>query len=152
MAWTYSQDPTSSKKDEVRFLIGDTDSRDPLLQDEEILYLLTMGGVFMAAILASESISAKFSRLADVKVGELAKQASQMAIAYRRLATDLRHRYLLFAGVTASFGGISRAKEQEYDQDPDNIPSPFRNEQFDHPGTPDFQSGRNLTRLNGGDP
>ena len=39
MSWEY-QGPSASDKDEVRFLIGDTDVEDQLLSDEEIQYLV----------------------------------------------------------------------------------------------------------------
>lgn len=41
MSWTYSGDPTSSKVDECRFLIGDTNEKAPIMQDEEIAYLIS---------------------------------------------------------------------------------------------------------------
>jgi hypothetical protein len=40
MAWSYAGNPSSSDKDKYRFLIGDTDSTDAILQDEEIQYVL----------------------------------------------------------------------------------------------------------------
>lgn len=40
MAWTYTGDPTSSEKDEYRFIIGDTAATEPILQDGEIEYVL----------------------------------------------------------------------------------------------------------------
>lgn len=41
MAWTYSGNPSSSEVDKYRFLIGDTISSEPILQNEEIQYILT---------------------------------------------------------------------------------------------------------------
>lgn len=40
MTWTYSGDPSKSDLDRYRFLISDTIETDPVLQDEEINYLL----------------------------------------------------------------------------------------------------------------
>lgn len=40
MAWTYSGDPSSSEVDEYRFLLGDTDPEEPILQDGEIQYIV----------------------------------------------------------------------------------------------------------------
>ena len=40
MAWTYSGDPSLSELDRYRFLIGDTDAGEPLIQDEEIAFIL----------------------------------------------------------------------------------------------------------------
>lgn len=41
MTWTYSGDPSSGDKDKYRFLVGDTDQTDPILQDEEITFIVS---------------------------------------------------------------------------------------------------------------
>lgn len=41
MSFNYSGDPASSTLDECRFLLGDTDENNPILQDEEINYIIT---------------------------------------------------------------------------------------------------------------
>ncbi|NLD21613.1 MAG: hypothetical protein GX664_03905 [Bacteroidales bacterium] len=41
MAWSYSGDPKTSEKDKYRFLIGDTNVDDPILQDEEIEFIIS---------------------------------------------------------------------------------------------------------------
>lgn len=40
MAWTYDGDPAKDALSKYRFTIGDTDSNMPILQDEEIKYLI----------------------------------------------------------------------------------------------------------------
>ena len=40
MTWSYSGDPNKSPLDKCRFLLGDTDESDPIMQDEEINYLI----------------------------------------------------------------------------------------------------------------
>lgn len=40
MAFSYSGDPRTSSLDEARFLIGDTNPDAPIMQDEEVQYLL----------------------------------------------------------------------------------------------------------------
>ncbi len=40
MSWSYSGNPKDSPIDEVRFLVGDTNKNEPILQDEEIQYLI----------------------------------------------------------------------------------------------------------------
>lgn len=40
MAWTYSGDPASSEKDRYRFLVGDTISSEPVLQDGEVQFII----------------------------------------------------------------------------------------------------------------
>ena len=55
MAFTYV-DPTSGDRDKVRFLIQDTDSTDPHLQDAEITYLVSVwGNVYRAAAYAADA-------------------------------------------------------------------------------------------------
>ncbi len=40
MSFSYSGDPSASVLDECRFLLGDTDESNPILQDEEIEYII----------------------------------------------------------------------------------------------------------------
>lgn len=44
MSFTYSGDPSNSKLDECRFLLGDTNKDAPILQDEEINYIINQSG------------------------------------------------------------------------------------------------------------
>lgn len=44
MSWSYSGDPTASVIDKYRFIIGDTDADEPLMQNEEIEYLVGQAG------------------------------------------------------------------------------------------------------------
>ena len=44
MSFTYKGDPSESVLAAARFLIGDTDDSRPIMQDEEIQYLLTTYG------------------------------------------------------------------------------------------------------------
>lgn len=40
MSYSYSGNPADTPLDECRFLLGDTDEANPILQDEEILYII----------------------------------------------------------------------------------------------------------------
>jgi acetyl esterase/lipase len=44
MSWSYSGNPASSEMDELRFIIGDTNISEPIMQDEELEYLITKYG------------------------------------------------------------------------------------------------------------
>lgn len=94
MAWSYSGDPSTSPKDEVRFLIGDTSEDDPLLQDGEIAYLLDQcgGSALAAAVAACEGIVAKLSREADMSSGATSISASQRRAHYEGLLAQLQRR------------------------------------------------------------
>lgn len=92
MAWTYSGDPATSDRDKVRFLIGDTDSTDQLLQDAEIAYVITEAGgsIYQAAHDAAYAVASKFSRMATSKsVGDLSLSYSDRAKAFFDLANEL---------------------------------------------------------------
>ena len=94
MAFTYV-DPTSGDRDKVRFLIQDTDSTDPHLQDAEVTYLLTTwGNVYAAAAYAAEAIAAKYSHKTNYSrsIGDLSISESYATSAaeFRELAKSLR--------------------------------------------------------------
>jgi len=44
MSWSYSGNPNDSEIDRYRFLIGDTDESAPIMQDEEIQFLIDQYG------------------------------------------------------------------------------------------------------------
>src|SRR5688500_9078920 len=106
--WTYSGDPATSDKDAVRFLVGDTDIGDQLASDEELAYALSRHpDVRLASALVCDAIAAKFSRMADARVGDVSESASQRAAAYQTRADLLR----TDAAMTAlpSFGGLTKS-------------------------------------------
>ena len=130
--WTYSGDPGASPKDAVRFLIGDTDTTDQLLGDEEIDYLVTTAGTTNeAAAQACEAISVG-GRLVDKEVDDLVIKARQRSEQYQKLASALRKRRVgSRMGVFA--GGVSISDKESRRTDTD-VPSPaFNRGQFDNP-------------------
>lgn len=95
MAFTYI-DPSSGNRDKVRFLIGDTDSTDFHLSDEEIAYLLSTWNtnVYDAAIAAAELIAGQYAHKTNYSrsVGDLSISESygSSATEFRSLADRLR--------------------------------------------------------------
>lgn len=88
-AWTYSGDPTKSAKDAVRYLIGDTDSSDPLVKDPEILFAIGQrSSNYGAAAFICSSLAAKFSRQADTGDRDMRTNLSQRAASFRAMAKD----------------------------------------------------------------
>lgn len=151
MTATYSGNPGAYAKDAVRFLVGDTDSGSFFLQDEEILYLLQIGGsVLYASVLAAETLAAKFSSQADTKVGELARQASKISENFRKTAEMLRRRHARLAQVKVKFGGISRDEDVTLNEDEDLKSAFGRMGQFDHPPGTDFPVSRTFLDFPGG--
>lgn len=123
--WTYSGNPASSPKDQVRFLVGDTDETDQLLQDEEIEWLISdRGSALAAAVAAAEAIAAKFARQVDKAVGDLRLSLSQKAQGYAARAAELRLR--LATGAAPYAGGISASDKEAQELDTDRVPPAFR--------------------------
>ncbi len=134
MTWTYSGDPSTSTKDQVRFLIGDTQSSDPILQDAEINWLLTENATpFYAAVEAANGIAAYYARKADKAVGDLKISASQQHKQYLDLAVRLRRRALTET-VTPYAGGISVSDKQVQQDNSDSTVPFFNRDLFEIPG------------------
>lgn len=95
MAWTYDGDPSANNRDKVRFLIGDTDSSNQLLQDAEITFLLDQWNTnaYVAAAHACAALAAKFAAKSDYSksVGDLSisTQYGQQADRYKSLGAQL---------------------------------------------------------------
>jgi len=96
MTWTYSADPTSSPKDAVRFLIGDTLDSDPQVQDEEINFnLLEVNNeIYRAAANTCLNISSIYARQAQQvskTVGglSLSQEYADRGQRYEKLASEL---------------------------------------------------------------
>lgn len=135
MTWSYSGDPSTTDKDAVRFTIGDTDTNDQQIQDEEIDYLLvTFLTVVSASIAAAEALCAKFSRLVDEVTGDLSRKCSKKAEAYKALAKQLKDRAddLTFNNPIAFAGGVSCADIENREQDTDRFPDIFQIGDFDN--------------------
>jgi len=146
MAWTYGGDPSANARDAIRFLIGDTDTNDQLLNDDEIAWVnnqvsgsdTAITALYAAGYRCCVIIASKFSRLADQSVGDMKVSMSQKAKAYRDQANEI----LALAGregnvPTPYAGGITRA-DKEVDQDDSGLVRAF------------FSRGQFVDRQDGG--
>lgn len=126
MTFEYSGDPATSAKDEVRFLIGDTNDEDQLFQDEELLYLLASSSTREAAVQACGVLAGRYAMLVDKVVGDLQIMYSQRARAYREQAK------LIAAGGAGGFNpvpfvsGVSISEKESVEANLDRVPSTFR--------------------------
>lgn len=120
MTWTYGNDPANDTTDEVRLLIGDTDTNDQLLSDEEIAYYLgEFSSVKSAAAEAARAISAKLAREAsDKRIGSLSISLSKRAEYYNRLASSL-DRKAAIANATMVAGGLTKSGKRDLAADSD---------------------------------
>ena len=138
ITWSYDGFPADNSKDEVRFLLRDTDISDQLLSDEEIYYLL---GVFpnpiACAAMGAETIASKFSRDAGTKtVGDLTIALGNRATAFRDEAARLWILSRRYRGAPQCYaGGISVSDVQRQVDNSDRVRPDFYRHQDDFPGT-----------------
>jgi hypothetical protein len=133
MSWSY-ETPDYSNKDAVRFLVGDTNPDQKLLENEEINWLLAQNtSVYVAASEAAKAIAALYGREVDKQVGDLRISASQRQKQYLDLAKQLRSRAA--QSVSPYAGGISRSDKQSVVANTDRVPPAFERGMFDNPGT-----------------
>ena len=149
MSWSYSNDPSDSDLDEVRFLVGDTDSDDQLLSDEAIEYLIlkwssVYGSNIMVAAMAAEAISAKFAREISYSADGVSVGVNELQQKFDLLASSLRDQYKQF-----DIGGgpeVSGVLWAEY-PDPTVRPTIFSVGINDNPRAGEQDSGENKTYL-----
>jgi hypothetical protein len=122
VTFSYGADPATSELDAVRFHLGDTIQDDPLLSDEEILYVLaaqkeTVNSPIWAAAVCAEGLSNRFARelnvVADgvnIPAGELMERFNQVALNLREQFHSERGMDVFaedFAGVLENAGWIA---------------------------------------------
>lgn len=141
MAWTYSGDPSSSARDSIRFLIGDTDTNDQLLSDEEIAWVNSEASgsttattaVYDAAMRCCLTIASKLAREADKTIGDLSVSMSQRAKAYREQAVELKNLATREGAVPIPYaGGITISDKEVDEQNSDLFRSWFSSGQFEN--------------------
>ena len=139
MTWSYSGDPSKNARDQVRFLIQDTQETDQFLSDAEIDYLLTAeGNTRTAAARAAEIIGGQFARKCDESVGQVRISFSQKSKQYWELALRLK-RDAAIKGACPFAGGISRADKETRRSDENRVRPDFikslhdiHNHEIDH--------------------
>jgi hypothetical protein len=111
--WTYSGNPSSSVRDEVRFWMQDVDTNLPLMSDTEIDYLINTfedqyGSAIMVAAIGCEVLSAKFASEVAVSADGVSVGTSELQQKYNMLAESLRDQYKSTTGLDAAplVGGI----------------------------------------------
>lgn len=91
MAWTYDVSQLGAGgKDAVRLQIGDTDSADPQLQDEEIqAFVASEPTLIRASIECAQLLVSRYARQAFTSDAGAVVAKGQRAEAYRKLVADL---------------------------------------------------------------
>jgi hypothetical protein len=142
--WTYNAaglgtSTASERLNTVRFLVGDTDTNDQLVQDEEVTFALSQSGdnPYYAASFVAGTLAAKFSRKVTTKLdGALSAEYSDLAKQYRLLSVQLKQDAQRFSGgaLGVSYGGIRVSDVNTVRDDSDRITPAFRRDRFRHPG------------------
>lgn len=151
MAWSYDvtdldTSTASGRLNSVRLLVGDTDTNDQQVQNEEVVFALAESGdnVYYAAAWAARAISSKYARLVTTKLdGALSANYSDLAKQYKSLADDLEYQGKtsgVVIGVLA--GGITKSSIQAVRANTNRIEGSFRRDRFKNPpsyDTPEYE-------------
>lgn len=140
MAWSYdadnlTTDDQSGRINVVRFLVGDTDTNDQLVQNEEVIFALgqTNNNVYYAAAQCAMALSSKFARKVDVKLdGALSGQYDGLSKKYRELAFQLKQDGLRNSGRSFSIvaGGLTVSSIDVNRQNTNRVQPSFRRDRF----------------------
>lgn len=112
---TFTYDPTlATQKDQLRWLVADTDEADQLQQDEELAFVLAgQPNTYRAAATVARQIARQFARQCDLEIArEVRISLSDRSKNYFALAKDLQdeaNRGAGGGGVGVFAGGIAPA-------------------------------------------
>ena len=128
----------------VRLLVGDTDSNDPLVQNEEITFALSQAGdnIYNAASWVANIIASKFARLVDTQLdGALSSKYSDLTQKYKALSAQLRQEGQRFSGTSLGIaaGGVSNTAVSSAHQETDRVKPFFISNQFKNPPSDEDQ-------------
>lgn len=139
MAFSYdetnlSTDTAAGRLNAVRLLVGDTDTSDQQVQNEEIIFGLAQNGdnVYYTASWIARSIAAKYARLVDTDLdGQLSEKYSQLQSHYKGLSDTLEYQgKTTSGGLGFAAGGLSRARMKAVKSNTDRTGSRIQRDQF----------------------
>jgi hypothetical protein len=151
MAWSYSATDlntttASGRLNTVRLLVGDTDTLDQQVQNEEITFGLAENNnnIYLAASWIARAISSKYARLVTTKLdGALSANYSDLAKQYQSLADQLEYQGKTNgASVGIIAGGITKSGIEAVRANTDRIEGSFRRDRFKNPpsyNTPEYE-------------
>jgi len=143
MTWTYDpsnagMDTAAERLDAVRLLIGDTDTNDQKLQDEEIVFFIEQSGndVYLGAAQSARAIAGKYAVQVDTKFEDVSSDYSQMSENYYKLATRLEAQSKKYGsrglGLPAA-GGLTYSDIEANDLNDNRVQPKFKQDQFANP-------------------
>jgi hypothetical protein len=127
MTASYSGDPTTSRTDEVRFLLQDTGTP-PLLADEEIDYIdARLRGAYddalMTGAVCADILAGRFADEISISADGVSAGLQELQDKYQAKALSLRATYKALRGVGGAplTGGIERNTTPDYSLRPLNF-------------------------------
>lgn len=131
--WTYTGDMTDPRQ-EVRFLIQDTDGSNPLFTDDEVDFALLRHSnvVRRSAISLLERLLVRYSRMADTTELDLSVRASQLFEAAKILYDTLNNPFA-DGSVIPYAGGISHADVNSNNANTDRVRGTFDKSPYSQP-------------------
>lgn len=147
MAWSY--DPTdldtttaSGRLNTVRLLVGDTETVDQQVQNEEITFGLSENGdnVYYAGAWVARAIASKYSRKVNTSLdGALKADYSDLTKQYKALADDLEYQGKTSgAAIGVLAGGITKSGIEAVRANTNRLEGSFRRDRFNNP--PSYQT------------
>lgn len=140
MTWTYAGAPGTSsaatRRDAVRLAVGDTDTTQQQLTDEEIAYFLlgTSDDVLGAAIAGCRALSFKYARQVNLSENGLSDGGGDRYLHYKELLNVLLSQESS-GGLIVSAGGISVSDKEAAAEDTDLVQPIFSVGMNDNPGS-----------------
>lgn len=134
---TWSYDNTlPTDKDKARFILGDTDTLNQLLYDEEINAALTMKSTLrVACIFLAESLSARFMKFTQSRGGETTADRTAVSNKYEALAKRLRR-----VG-QKGFAVLTQSDKTNYESNTDLLQTNIKRGSMDNPKRDTDDSG-----------
>jgi len=138
MAWSYDEGNLNTsdalgRLNATRLLIGDTDTNDQQVQDEEISFGLAQANnnVYSAGAWVCRVIAAKYSRSVDSEIsGALKESASQLQAHYNSLADNLEYQGQKLGGLGIAAGGIKVSTVDGIRANTNRVKPEFTKDQF----------------------
>lgn len=96
--FTYSGDPSTSLRDEVRFLLQDTDTSMQLMTDPELDYLINKWmplyeSAYYVASVAASVVSRKFAGVVSISADGVSVSVGDLSTRYAELSKKLRQEH-----------------------------------------------------------
>ena len=147
MAWSY--DPTdldtttaSGRLNTVRLLVGDTNTDDQQVQNEEVTFSLSenSNNVYYSGAWVARVIASKYSRQVTTQLsGALSADYSDLAKQYQALADNLEYQGKTSgAALGVLAGGITKTSIETVRDNTDRVEGSFRRDRFKNP--PSYQT------------